>query len=736
VTGKSIKVHPLVVGGFNADFDGDTMAMYVPVTEEAAEEALEKMLPSKNLFSPTHGGLMLTPGQDGVLGIYQATKWGKKKPGKFTEAQALSLLKNGKLKSSDVISVEGRPKLTTPGRLLINSTLPKGAKNDEELLYDPKFIMAKGEMKGFASRIARSDPDEFSAMIDGWKELGFNLAYKNGSSFSLNDFHDGRTIRDNVLKSYKAEEAAIRKSSKSRKKKDAEIVALYQKASKDLENVGTAHYKAKQTNRMWEWAESGAKGNWGQFGQLVMGPMIVQDPSKNFVPVPLTTSFGEGLPVSQYWASLHGARKGTLDRAAGTRDPGALTKELINTVIGYSVKEEDCGTSKGVLMSNAAKDVEGRFLAQEVPLKGGDKLTKGTLISSALHARIKSSGPSKVLVRSPLHCRKANGICATCYGLNERGKLYTKGTNVGVIAGHALGEPVTQMQMRTFHTGGAGADGLTDYFQQAKDLFKVPEKLRGAATLSEVTGAIEKIERDALGGKKVTIAGKLHIIPHTTPMLENLRVGSQVRKADPLSEGRKNPHDILRITNNMNAVRNHITTELDGLYVETTGNERRRNIETVIRAMTDVAQVTESSSNENLLNGQMASLSEIEERNRELKRLGQPLIKYKPVLKPMDKVPLSGKEDWMARLNFQRLKDTLIEGGAQNWKSDINGHPITGIAHGAAFGLEHPAIPKASQIPATTSPTMRPPNAVKSPTPTQKPNAPTNTGFFGSFFRS
>jgi hypothetical protein len=289
------------------------------------------------------------------------------------------------------------------------------------------------------------------------------------------------------------------------------------------------------------------------------------------------------------------------------------------------------------------------------------------------------------------------------------------------------------MQMRTFHTGGAGSDGLTDYFQQAKDLFKVPEKLRGAATLAEVTGKIEKIETDALGGKKVTIAGKLHIVPHTTPLLPQTRVGAAVKKATALSVGRKNPHDILRITNNMSAVRNHLTESLDGLYVSTTGNERRRNIETVIRAMTDVTQISESADHENLLNGQMTSLSIVEKRNRELKALGLPEIKHKPILKPMDKVPLSGQEDWMARLNFQRLKDTLIEGGAQHWKSDIHGHPIPGLAHGAAFGLDAPKTPTSPFAPPQTSVStaMRP-----KPVKLQPPSTPAthSTGFFGSFF--
>jgi DNA-directed RNA polymerase subunit beta' len=404
-----------------------------------------------------------------------------------------------------------------------------------------------------------------------------------------------------------------------------------------------------------------------------------------------------------------------------------LTKELINTVIAVSITDNDCGTSKGSFLATTSADIEGRFLAQDVPLKGGDKLARGTMLSSTLVSRLKSSGPQKILVRSPLHCQKASGICATCYGLSERGALYRKGTNVGIIAGHALGEPVTQMQMRTFHTGGAGSDGLTNYFQQAKDLFKVPAKLKGSATLSEVNGKVEKIETDALGGKKVTIAGKLHTIPHTTPILPKIRVGAQVRKAEALSTGRKNAHDILKITGSIGAVRNHLTTELDSLYTTTTGNERRRNIETVIRTMTNVAEITESAPHENLLRGQMMSLSEVQGRNRGLKASGQPAIKFKPVLKPMDKVPLSGQEDWMARLNFQRLKDTLIEGGAQNWKSDIHGHPIPGLAHGAAFGLDAPK-------PRPTTSALKSPNPVKLPPTKNLPPSPRSKSFFGNVF--
>jgi DNA-directed RNA polymerase subunit beta' len=714
VEGKSVKIHPLVTGGFNADFDGDTMALYVPITDGAVQEA-KNMLPSKNLFSPTSGGLMVTPSQDSVLGIFQATEWGKPVSGQYTEEEAVRLLKAGKLKSYNVINVKGYSKPTTAGRLMINATLPAQFKGDQDLLYDPNFRMAKGGMKRFATRVARAEPEEFSRMIDDWKTLGFGLAFKNGSSVKLDDFHDGYKLRDEVLKKYKKEEDAIRKGSGSIKDKDDKIVALYQKAQKELKQVGEARYNSTLNNGMWDWARSGAKGDWNQFGQMVMGPMLVQDPMNQTVPFPITKSFGEGLPVSQYYASLHGARKGTIDRASATAKPGALTKELINTVIDNTIKSKDCGTIRGALLSSMESDIEGRFLAGEVPLKGGETVAKGTLITPQIRSKIKTDGPKKILVRSPLYCNEVKGICATCYGLSERGSLYTVGTNVGIIAGHALGEPITQMQMRTFHTGGVGGtSGVGDYFTAAEDLFKVPKKLKGSATLSTVSGKIEKIENDALGGKIVTIAGKPHVVPFTNPLLPSIRVGEEVEKADALSEGRKNPHDILTVTKNMSAVRTHLADSLNELYAETTGNERRRNIETVIRAMTDLTRIDDPGDDHMYLRGQLVPMSEIERKNKELRAMNKREVKHTPQLKAMNKMPLAGQEDWMARLNFQRLQETYVEGAAQNWKSDIHGHPIAGIAHGAEFGLEPPGSVKVPNAPGITE---RISNVPKTPPP-------------------
>ena len=665
----------------------NTMALYVPVSEKAVDEA-RGMVPSKSLFSPTHFGLMPVPAQDSLLGLYQATKWGSETNISTTAAKAIEMMKDGKVKPTDVLTVGG--KKTTAGRLTLEAALPPAMRGDKKLLYDPQFRLNKKGLKGYLAKVGRTDERHFPMTVDTWKNLGNQLSYLNGSSFSLDDFHDGKAYRDEVLAKYKVEEARIRKSRKSRKAKDKEIVDLYMKARKELQVGGEARYTREDKNRMWEWGVSGARGGWNQFSQLVFGPMLVTDPEKKPVPVPITTSYGEGLPLAQYWASMHGARKGTLDRARGTAEPGALTKDIINTVLNYQITAEDCGTPRGVAMSPGNVDTIDRYLAKKVTLKDGTVFDVGVLFTSAMATRAQNSGVAQVIVRSPLHCIMKKGICAKCFGLNEKGKLHQAGTNIGVIAGHALGEPVTQLTMRTFHSGGvASGAGITDAFQRVKQLLKVPETLPNAARLAEVAGTVDSVKDDARGGQTVIIAGKEHRIT-TGKVLPGIRKGIQVRRGQQLSSGIIDPRQLLTQTKNMGRVRSYMTEEIENAYG---GKMRRRNIETVVRAMTNLTRVNFAPPESGMLRGQHVALSEVEIYNDEARREGRPLIRHTPELKSMEQLPLVGQEDWMARLNYQRLKDTFQEGATQSWSSDIHGaHPIPGLAHGAEFGLRAPKV--------------------------------------------
>jgi len=660
----------------------NTMALFVPTTPEAVDEA-RGMMPSKNLFSPTHYGLMPVPGQDSLLGVYQATKWGSpvQVPPNITPEKVIEMMRDGKLKPSDVVAVGG--KLTTPGRLMLAASLPPGMRNDETLLHDPKFRLNKKKMKAYLKGLAKKEPVNFAKTVNAWKDHGNRVSYLSGSSFGLDDFHDGARFRDRLLAKYKREEAAIRKSGLSRKQKNKKVIALYERAGEELKNYGEARYRRMGTNRVFEWTDSGSRGSWDQFRQLVFGPMLVTDAAKKKVPVPITKSYGEGLSVSEYWASMHGARKGALDRVAGTSEPGALTKDIINTVMDYRVTSEDCGTSKGTALRPDDLDAADRYLAQPVKLKG-DEIPAGTLLTPAILTRVKNSGVGKVIVRSPLHCRMGKGVCAKCLGLNEKGKEHAIGTNVGVIAGHALGEPVTQLTMRTFHTGGAAGTGqVVDAFQRAKQLFTVPENLPDKATLSTVSGQVERVAKDPRGGSTVTIAGKEHRVV-TGQVLKHIKPGYSVAKGEEISTGPIDPHDLLAQTKNLGKVRAYLADEIDKAYG---GMTRRRNIETVVRAMTNLTRVTSAPEDSTLVRGELAPLSAVEAYNAEAREAGRGTIRHKPQLAAMNTLPLAGQEDWMARLNYQRLKETYQEGAAQGWSSDIHGHPIPGLAHGAEFGL-------------------------------------------------
>jgi DNA-directed RNA polymerase subunit beta' len=686
VDGSAIKIHPLVTGGFNADFDGDTMALYVPVSAEAVEEA-HKMLPSKNLFSPTHFGLLPVPGQDSLLGIYQATKWGTEVPvpAGTTAERAMQMMHDGKLKPTDVITIDG--KKTTAGRLSLARLLPTEMQGNEKLLHDSAFRLNKDGVEKMLSTVAREHDKGFSGTVDGWKDLGNHLSYLNGSSFSINDFHDGVAMRDRVLKPYAEQEKKLHATPMSPRKRDQEIVKLYQGAQAELKSVGKVRYDAG-SNRVWEWAQSGARGNWNQFAQLTLAPVLVEDFARRTVPVPITKSFGEGLSVSEYWASMHGARKGTLDRAQGTREPGAVQKDIVNTTMGIQVTAEDCGSTEGKQMSLGHNDIVGRFLAHSVKI-GTVDVHAGELITPALVSQARNAGVVEFVVRSPLFCRMGKGVCAKCYGHNERGGLHAIGTNLGVIAGQALSEPITQLAMKTFHTGGvssAGQSSAVDSFKRVKQLFMVPDKLPDKAVLAVIGGKVGKISADARGGFTVDIEGKPHRVV-TGHLLENVKTGATVHRGDPISTGPIDPHELLEHTKSIGRTRNYITDEATAAYQ---GTVRQRNVEMVVRGMTNLTEVHNAPPGSPWHRGDMAPLSAVDEHNAIATGEGHETISHTPTLRAMTLVPLSGTEDWMARLNYQRLKETYTEGAAQGWKSNIHEHPIPGLAHGAEFGLHPP----------------------------------------------
>jgi DNA-directed RNA polymerase subunit beta' len=698
VDGKAIQIHPLVTAGYNADFDGDTMSAFVPLTDEAVRES-RKMFPSNNLFSSTNGSVMYAPDQESLLGLHLLSKWGKDSGKKFSNFQeALQAKDHGKLHVTDVISVGGNK--TTLGRLLIAQHLPDSMKQDEEFtkkLKDPDFIIKKRGIHELLEQIAKHDPKAFADSVDNLKNLGNKYSYELGFSFGLEDIKVHKDLRAKILKKPNEDAEKVKNNkSLSTTEKNERIVKIYDDATKELVKQHEPLYAAAN-NGMYTMIDSGARGKMTQFRQMTIAPMLMKDGAGHTLPNPVMKSYSEGLDVGDYWTSLHGARMGTLQRVEGTSEPGRLTKEIVNVVIPNMIVSKDCGTTQGIHMNPDDDDIHDRFLAAPVKLPGGQELKAGTVIDSRITALLKKHKVNKVVVRSPMKCAHGKGLCSTCYGLNENGVLHELGTNIGVIAGHAMGEPATQLAMDSFHTGGVAASrggGAVDKFTRLNQLLSVPKDLPNSAVLARVSGKVNKIEKDhATNGWYVDIAGSKHFIPAArTPQYEgsNIHVGDHVKQGAPISDGNLNPKELLEHTD-IHTVQNYLADEL---YNTIYRDERvkRRNIETVVRSLTNLTRIKDPGDSDHL-HGDVALRTVVEEHNRNLPK-GHAPIEHEPVLRSAKQMALDQHEDWMARLNFQELRHTILEGTAKGWRSDLHGlNPIPAYARGTEFGKGTPGKP-------------------------------------------
>jgi DNA-directed RNA polymerase subunit beta' len=683
VEGKAIQIHPLVTGGFNADFDGDTMAGTVPVSREAVEEA-KRLFPSKNLFSPTTGGIMYAPSQEAMLGLHLLSKWGKKTNKSFKNPlEADKAADRGEISHNDIIKIDGKE--TTLGRHMIAARLPQKFGGLQKLLHDPAFEISKGTMSSLSERMAKDHPTDFAKSVDELKNLGNDHAYRVGFSFGLKDLAPLKT-RDHILGQAHKEADRLRKTITDKQELNKKLIEVYGDATSKIDEEMKKHLKGSD-NRLATMVFSGARGKMEQLRQMVAAPMLMQDAQNRTIPMPVTKSYSEGLDLGDYWLAQHGARKGTLQRAMGTSEPGAISKDIINTTMSTLVTSQDCKTQQGVLLDLGHRDIHDRFTAKPYKLKDGTTLKPGTLLTPDLINRLKNSKIDKVVVRSPLKCQHGDGICSKCFGLNESGKLHDVGTNIGVLAGQALGEPAVQMAMDAFHSGGVatgrGAMSVSR-FERLRQLLSMPKQIKNEATIAKVTGRITDIRKDPAGGLDVFINGERHYVPRNT-VHDGLKVGVEVKKGQSLShpEAPINPHHLLKSTD-MPTVQNYLTNEMHGGLYEKEG-VRRRNVEVVVRAMTNLTKVVDPG-HSNYAHGDIVPHSVVEEHNRAVGK-GKKPIAHEPILRNIEQVPLTGSKDWMARLNYRELHSTLQQAAAQGWKSDLHGsHPIPGLAYGKEFG--------------------------------------------------
>lgn len=739
VEGSAIKIHPLVTGGYNADFDGDTMSMFVPITQEAMDEA-RKMMPSNNLFNPATGKVMFQPTLESALGLYKLSRVGKETGKKFAHAgEVVDALKKQSIDLSDVVHM-GNVK-TTPGRVLLSAAVPDAMAHD--MLHDLSYRIHSKGLDALLTKIAKDHGPQYGEAVNKLKDLGNGTASgiiqiprptaaghllsfhsMDGSpvaatdpkksvfipvgahTLSLKDFEPDKALRASVLSAAHKEVDAIRAGVGALVDKDRRAIAVYKAADKEMETRHSAEQK-KDPNNLFLMHEAGVKPQWDQYKQMVLAPMLYKDSANRELPTPVTKSYSEGLDIGGYWTQMHGARRGAVMKVQEVREPGYMSKLLMNNMMHMLVNEHDCKTSRGISLDANEKDVHDRYLQQDFT-HGKLHIPAGTALTPDLVSKVLAAKKdAKLIVRSPLRCESEKGICQKCAGIGPGGQPLEMGTNVGVQAAHAVGERAMQLTLKVFHTGGVGEGSkAVNSFGRFEQLMHLPKKIPNEATLAMTSGTVEKVTPTATG-VDVVIGGKVHHVgkdaagrtlhqnlpnaqavenyTHWTPPV----VGTHMNAGDHLSDPNRtfmNVHKLYKATGSMETVQNHLATEAYGLYEKE--GLRRRSIETLVKAMSNLTEVTDAGDHPHVLRGEYRPLSSVNVMNKELLKHGLEPIEHKPVLKGITVLPLEMQEDWMAKMQHMHLRDTVAEAAAVGAASHIHGmHPIPAIAFGAEMGL-------------------------------------------------
>lgn len=678
--GREIHIHPLVCSAYNADFDGDQVSLFVPVSQAAVKEAYA-MLPSRNLIGPATGQPMFLPAKESLVGLYLLTRMRGTSSEKFDSADKLiAAADDQKVPWDAAVTLDG--KTTTAGREFLRKALPKNMQG--KVGSGKEWIMNKKFLKGMFLDVAKNSPQEYPKLAQILKDIGFDHAHKIGFSFNLKAFKSLDGIRDKVLREVEPKVEAIKAlRGQTRDQRDAKIVALYHKASADMQKGALAQLQ-KDDNPLWITSEAGVKPGWEQIKQIVLARMMVGDSQGNPIPAALTGAYGSGLSLHDFWASSGGIRRGIISKTQEVQDPGAITKQVVKTTMGFTIEGNDCGTTKGIFSPVTDLTVMDRTLAQAVKVKN-EILKPGSTITTDTIAKLRQAKISKVMVRSPLKCQLPRGICQRCYGKSPEGGQIAMGTNIGVIASQSIGEPATQLAMRVFHTGGVsevGGAGLVDGIERLRQVLQMPEKLKGSAILSGVSGVVTSVDKSPVGGWDVKINEKDHHVPATRKL--SVVPGTKVSRGDILSSGSINPRELLALTN-VSTVQNYLVDELAKLY--DTEGVRRRHLEVIVRALTDVSEVESSGEHPTYLRGDIVPTRAIQAWNTGNEKDKQ--VQFKPVLRGTNVLPFHLYDDWLTKLNYKHLRDVLKDAGAEQATSTIHGsHPIPGIVYGAEFGLD------------------------------------------------
>lgn len=701
-SGDTIGVPPSITSGYNLDFDGDAISVFVPTTNAAKEEA-KLLVPSKNLFGTRGGELLHKPEQESQLGLYMLTEPGKDTNLSFsTVEQALDAYKQRRLHLQDLFMFKG--KKTSLGRLLIANSIPKGRIQEEwynKIAYDKNFRLDKKQVNDLLSAFSRVQPTDFPMFLSSIRNLGDKAAFKLGASFSLADMKPLKSLNKNLPNEVNTEKK----------------LNQYSSVRDKVENAAK-EFLRKSGNNLMRIVDSGARGSWDQMKQIILSPGLLSNSKGQTVTRPVNTSFSEGLKLADYWTTLHGARKGMISKTRGTSVPGYLSRQIITSVADVKITMEDCKTDQGIYEQTSSKDIIGRYLAK--PQKIGNRsYPENTLVDSNLLRDARTAGVQSLFVRTPLKCESHDGICSKCYGKWHDGNLPPVGTNIGIISGQSLGERGTQLTLKSFHE--AGIKGKTskavDQLSVAKNLFEVPKKLRDEAILSQASGSVTSIKQGSTGWN-VVVGGKDHFVPKNRNLV--VRLGQKVNRGDALSDGVVNVHSLIEIAGT-GAAQNHLVSQMNEIYGPLGVN--KRHMETVVRYMTDLGVVEDAPQGIGFARGDLVSMAKIDAFNKknvpvdwaigykldqkygrfgagtevtepvaqELKDQGilrvkvseTGLIKANPVVKGVGSLPLVRTDDWAQKISFEKIKQTIQESALRGSTTVLSGKwPVPAVGFG------------------------------------------------------
>jgi len=660
VPGHAVEITPLVVGGFNADFDGDTMAVHVPISAEANAEA-SKMLPSKHLYKPGTGNLQPKIEHEYVLGLFKISRPGRPVARRFSSTgEVVSALTSRKIEPNAVIHINGIRGATTPGRVLINESIPR-ALRDYGLVWTDKVIQAK-----LAEVDKKAGRDAFVKALQDLANIGRRYAYLMSSSFLLSDLQAMTGQRQEAYRRADIQAERVRMGPGSDEEKDQKIVGLYMGVTGALkQQTKLKSNAAGKSNNLMDMMVAGARGNPDQIRQMVSSVGLLQDHRNKAMVEPVRGTYTEGLNSAEFFQHMYGNRKGMIDKSQSVKDPGALTKQVIVSAAGHRVSMIDCGTGQGISEPTAGTSALDRHLAEDVP----GAARRGEMVTTATLADLRKRGIVRVRVRSPLSCAASSGVCVRCYGLDEEGKPPSIGDHVGIKESQGLTEPSTQLAMKTFHQGGAvtGKASLTSSFDRVNQLFTMPSQIRDKAVLAEVSGRVESISPSPYGGQIVTIAGKKHTVPRER--LVSAKIGAQVAAGDKITDGDIQPQDMLRLRG-LRAMQVQLRDDIQAVYAHGGEQIHAKTIETPVRILTEAVRVTDAGDHPSLVVGDYSAYGQVDAWNKG--NQGKRPVRYSHILPGSEYLP-HRSDDWAKRMAHNRIQGVLQDAPAAGARAPLTG---------------------------------------------------------------